>query len=126
MRFTHHRLRLWITARRSPRPHGPAGLRPDRCDTRPPTISVEHIDDPDRAFRLVRAAGVLTGSSIDRLFDAWATLMPPYAIHLDLSDVHIDDADTMQRLESALDHLERERINVRLVGIDPHHPVLQT
>lgn len=125
MSHTHPRRRLWITARRSRRLHGHAGVRPDRCEPRPSTISVEHIDDPDRAFRLVRAVGVLTASSIDRLFDAWATLMPPYAIHLDLSDVRIDDADTMQRLESALDHLERERINVRLVGIDPHHPVLR-
>lgn len=86
---------------------------------------MEAVDDPDEPFRLVRAAGLLTLTSIDRLFDAWATLLPPYAIHLDLNGAHIADAGTMQRLESALDHLERQHINVRLVGIDPHHPVLR-
>lgn len=100
-------------------------MRPDRCDPRPQTASVEHVDDPDRPIRLVRAVGALTSTSIDRLFDACSTLMAPCAIHLDLSEAHIDDADTMQRLETALDHLEGQRINIRLVGIDPHHPVLQ-
>jgi hypothetical protein len=87
-------------------------------------IRVEHVDDPERPFRLIRAAGVLGPSSIDRLVDAWASVTAPYALHLDLGDVRIDDAATMRRLETALDHLERQRIAIRIVGIDPHHPVL--
>jgi hypothetical protein len=89
-----------------------------------PAIRVEHVDDPERPFRLIRAAGVLGPSSIDRLVDAWASVTAPYALHLDLGDVRIDDAATMRRLETALDHLERQRIAIRIVGIDPYHPVL--
>lgn len=118
------RLRLWTVARRSLRLRR-AHEQTDRCDPTAQTVVVDAIDDPDEPFRLVRAAGSLTATSIDRLFDAWATLLPPHAIHLDLSDAHIADAGTMQRLESALDHLERQQISVRLVGIDPHHPVLR-
>ena len=92
---------------------------PTRSDVR-----VEHVDDPEGPFRLVRAAGVLGPSSIDRLLDAWRNLVAPSSLHLDLGDARILDADTMQRLEAALDHLERQGIAIRLVGIDPYHPVL--
>lgn len=118
------RLPLWIVARRSLRLRR-VHEQVDRCAPSTHTVLVEAIDDPDAPFRLVRAAGLLTADSIDRLFDAWASLLAPYAIHLDLSDAHIADAGTMRRLESALDHLERQHISVRLVGIDPHHPVLR-
>ncbi len=110
---THRRLRTWALARQF------RGRAP-----RSPAIRVEHVDDPELPFRLVRAAGVLSPSSIDRLLDAWVSLTAPYALHLDLGDAQIDDEVTMRRLEMALDHLERQQIEVRLVGIDPHHPVL--
>ena len=95
------------------------GTLPSRSDVR-----VEHVDDPEVPFRLVRAAGVLGPSSIDRLLEAWANLLAPSSLHLDLGDARIVDADTMQRLEEALDHLERRGISIRLIGLDPHHPVL--
>lgn len=85
---------------------------------------MERVDDPELPFRLVRAAGIIGPSSIERLLDAWADLMAPASLHLDLGDARIDDAATMQRLESGLDHLERQGIAIRLIGIDPHHPVL--
>lgn len=100
--------------------------RTDRAGHERPTpaIRVEHVDDPELPFRLIRAAGVLGPSSIDRLVEAWASVTAPYTLHLDLRDVRIDDAATMRQLETALDHLEGQRITIRLVGIDPHHPVL--
>lgn len=97
----------------------PAGSERIRADVR-----VEHVDDPDLPFRLVRAAGILGPSSIDRLLDACANLLAPSSLHLDLGDARIVDADTMQRLEAVLDRLERRGIAIRLVGLDPHHPVL--
>jgi hypothetical protein len=100
---------------------GTCGVEPTAAA---PAIRVEHVDDPELRFRLIRAAGVLCPSSVDRLLDAWESVTAPYAVHLDLGDVRIDDAATMRRLESALDHLERQQIAIRLVGIDPHHPVL--
>lgn len=87
-------------------------------------IRVEHVDDPELPFRLVRAAGIIDPSSIECLVDAWADVMAPASLHLDLGDARIDDAATMHCLESALDDLERHGIAIRLVGIDPHHPVL--
>ena len=87
-------------------------------------MSVEVVDDPEPAFRLVRASGILGPSSIDRLLDAWTDLCAPSSLHLDLGDARIVDAVTMQRLETALDALEGDGIAIRLIGIDPHHPVL--
>ena len=51
--------------------------------------------------------------------EPWATELSHH-----VQDACIVDATTMSRLESALDHLERQRIDVRIVGIDPHHPAL--
>jgi hypothetical protein len=118
------RARTLLHRARQIRRHAAARVRSDRGDTIVLPISVEHVDDPDLRLRLIRAAGVLGPSSIERLLEAWANLNAPYSLHLDLGDALIDDAHTMRRLESALDHLERQRIKVHLVGIDPHHPVL--
>lgn len=109
-------------ARRVGRPAGPSSSGAD------PTadVRVEHVDDPEAPFRLIRAAGNLGPTSIDRLLDAWANVMAPASLHLDLGDARIDDAHTMHRLEAALDHLERQGITIRLIGIDPQHPVLHS
>lgn len=115
--FTRHLARLLeATARRAliGSATGPAGL----------TVGV--VDDPARPIRLVRAAGVIDPVSVDRIVRAWEHVTAPYLVHLDVQDACIIDATTMSRLESALDHLERQRIDVRIVGIDPHHPALAT
>lgn len=89
-------------------------------------LEIHHVDDPLGQMRLIRVAGPVDPASIGDLFETWDALEAPYAIHLDLADAEIADADTMRRLEGALDHLERQQIAVRLVGVDPHHPCLQT
>ncbi|MDW3213226.1 MAG: hypothetical protein R8G01_04455 [Ilumatobacteraceae bacterium] len=126
MTRTHRRFRGWVTARRARRGRPAATVSPTagHCASLTPTIRVEHVDDPELPFRLVRADGMLCPATIDRLLDAWSNLVGPCALHLDLGDALIADAVTMQCLETALDHLERQRIEVRLVGIDPQHPVL--
>ena len=82
------------------------------------------VDDPIRPVRLVRAAGVIDPISINRVLSAWEHLTSPYLVHLDVQDACIADSITMTRLETALDQLEHRRIDVRIVGIDPHHPAI--
>lgn len=75
-------------------------------------------------MRLIRVDGAVGAGEIDRLVESWGSLSAPYALHLDLSDAHIEDSATIQRLEVALDDLEHHRIDVRIVGLDPNHPGL--
>ena len=113
---SHHLARLFgATARRAL-----VGVRRRRL----PALTVDFVDDPVRPIRLVRAAGVIDPVSINRVLSAWEHVTAPYLVHLDVEDARIVDATTMSRLESALDHLEQERIDVRIVGIDPHHPAI--
>ena len=87
-------------------------------------VTVGVVDDPVHPVRLVRAAGVLDPVTIERVVSAWEHVTAPYLVHLDVQDARIVDATTMSRLERAVDHLERRRIDVRIVGIDPDHPAL--
>ncbi len=96
------------------------GVRSDR----PPGLTVGVVDDPRLPIRLVRAAGVIDPMSINRVLSTWEHLTAPHLVHLDLHDASIVDVTTMTRLEAALDHLERRRIAVRIVGVDPHHPAI--
>ncbi len=90
----------------------------------PVSTEIHFVDDPELPIRLVRAAGPIDTRSIERLLQCWELLTTPQALHLDLIDAQITDVSTMHRLESALDHLERQRIDVRIVGLDPSHPTL--
>lgn len=90
----------------------------------PAPPSVTYVDDPHDHVRLVRARGPIGPTSIEHLFRAWADLTAPHLVHVDVSDAWIRDISTMLRLEAALDQLERRRIAVRVVGIDPQHPAL--
>ena len=86
--------------------------------------SVTFVDDPSRPVRLVRAVGLLDDRSIERLLGSWVDVTAPHHVHVDVQDACIADVSTMARLESALDHLERRRIEVRIVGLDPQHPAI--
>jgi hypothetical protein len=107
-----HRLR--------PLPH-----RSGRFRDQVPPIDVAYVDDPFEPVRLVWARGHVGPTSIERLFETFADLNPPHHLHLDVRDARIDDPATMDRLGEALDRLERLRIEVRIVGIDPQHPALR-
>lgn len=86
--------------------------------------NVTYVDDPARPVRLVRAVGVLDHRSIALLLGSWDDVTAPHHVHVDVQDACIADAATMARLETALDGLERRRIDVRIVGIDPQHPAI--
>lgn len=95
--------------------------------TAPPTpVEVTFVDDPDGRVRLIRASGRLTAESISVLSRAWEHLSPPRIIHLDAAALQIADATAMRLLEAAFDRLERLRIDLRVVGIDPTHPALSS
>lgn len=86
--------------------------------------TITFVNDPTRPFRLVHAVGVLDGRSIHELLGSLGDVPAPHQIHLDVQDACIADATTMSRLESALDRLERRRVEVRVVGLDPQHPAI--
>ena len=100
----------------------PATGRPIPAATSTPPATVMSVDDPDRPIRLVRAVGVLGPDSIAELLGSWQDLTAPHHVHVDVEDASIVDVATMHQLGSALDRLERQRIGVRIVGIDPSHP----
>lgn len=87
-------------------------------------MGIHYVDDPNLPIRLVRATGPIGVASIERLFRAFDGLHGPHHVHLDLGDAKISDRATMARLEVAVDELEQRQIDVRIVGIDPHHPAL--
>ena len=87
-------------------------------------VTVGVVDDPTQPIRLVRVTGSIDAGSVQRVLGVWEHLTAPHLVHVDLQDAAIADATTMDRLEAALDHLERRRIGVRVVGIDPHHPAI--
>lgn len=101
-------------------------LRRDSSRSTIPTSAgptkIHHVDDPESPIRLIRASGPLDARSFEHLLACWEHVTTPHALHLDLTDARIMDERTMRRLELALDQLERQRIDVRVVGIDPSHP----
>jgi hypothetical protein len=88
------------------------------------TTVVTYVDDPTGPIRLVHASGRLGPETISMLLRTWDHLSAPHQLHVDVTDAYIADIDTMHRIESALDRLELQRIDVRIVGIDPQHPAI--
>lgn len=87
-------------------------------------FSVQYVDDPALPIRLVRVVGAIDPMSIHQVCRAWEHVRAPHFVHLDVQDACIADRYTMSRLEAALDRLEHDQIDVRIVGIDPHHPAI--
>lgn len=75
-------------------------------------------------MRLVRVVGAVDTNCLSLVFDTWSDVTASCTVHLDLHDAAIMGDVTMQTLERALDHLERQGICVRIVGIDPQHPAI--
>lgn len=51
-------------------------------------------------------------------------MLAPELLHIDLTDAIIADLTTMLAFERAVDHLERQGVDIRIVGLDPAHPAL--
>lgn len=96
----------------------------DRRPSRTRGLVVDRVDDPSGSARLVRVIGAMDAQSVSRVFEAWSDITTPHLVHLDLHDAAILGDDAMLALERAVDHLERQQIGIRIVGIDPYHPAL--
>lgn len=87
---------------------------------------VDHVVDPDGAVMLFRVTGtpsVRTIGEIDRLTES---LDARHAVHLDLHDATIPNTRIVRELERLTDRLERALVRVRVVGVDPNHPMLDS
>lgn len=91
---------------------------------RPMPSSLDVVDDPDGAIRLVRLRGHVSAATLIELLEAGTALRAPRHVHLDLIDARIPTVTAMHALERTVDHVERLGVAVRVVGLDPHHPAL--
>ena len=72
----------------------------------------------------MRVSGLLTADVMPCLVRSWDGMRASEFLHIDLTDAPIVDLTTMLALERAVDHLERQGVDIRIVGIDPAHPAL--
>ena len=98
--------------------------RPAPVDCSRSSVNVEHVVDPDGSTRLVRVTGLVTDTVMPCLSRSWDDMLAAELLHIDLRDATIADLTTMQALERAVDHLERQGIDIRIVGLDPAHPAI--
>ncbi|MDJ0768443.1 MAG: hypothetical protein QNJ12_06595 [Ilumatobacter sp.] len=87
-------------------------------------LRVFMIDDPDGNILLVAASGSVDAGTVDGLVDQFEALDAGQHVHLDLHRATIDSVATLRRLENRLDRLETRGVRLRIVGVDPDHPVL--
>jgi anti-anti-sigma regulatory factor len=88
------------------------------------TLNINAVDDPNGNLRIIGARGVITAASFGALLAAVDDLSDGFAVHIDLADATFNDERTLRQLESMADNLELRGVDVRIVGIDPNHPVL--
>lgn len=85
---------------------------------------VDHVIDPEGTVLLVRVSGNATLRTIDEVARRTAPLDRRHTVHLDLHDAIIESVQVVHALERVADRLERQRVRIRMVGLDPHHPAL--
>ncbi len=90
-----------------------------------PTVAISRIDDPGGGVRLIAVRGLVDATTIDALLDVLDENDDGDAIHLDLINAILADSETLRLLGAMIDELERRRVGVRIVGIDPLHPALR-
>jgi MFS superfamily sulfate permease-like transporter len=88
----------------------------------PPQVA--RVDDPFGDISLLAVRGEITHGTIAQLEDSLVDLGRGRFVHFDLSDSSILTTDAMRSLESIADDLERRGIVLRVVGLDPQHPML--
>lgn len=80
--------------------------------------------DPDGSVWLFRVVGRATLAVIDEIDRLTVTLGAPHSVHVDLFDAEIPAGPVMRGFERVADRLERAKVRVRMVGVDPNHPAL--
>jgi anti-anti-sigma regulatory factor len=89
-----------------------------------PPPQVARVDDPYGEMSLVAVHGDVEHDTIDQLQNALADLPNGRFVHLDLDGATIRSGWAMRLLEAIADDLERRGIVLRVVGLDPQHPML--
>ena len=104
----------------------PAALRPHLCvqDFIDQQHQVARVDDPDGVVSLLAVRGEIGQSTVGQLHESLADLGRGCFVHLDLASSSIRTSDAMRSLELIADDLEERGIVLRVVGLDPQHPML--
>ena len=99
-----------------------------------PQVTVQHfiethqqvtrVDDPFCEMSLIAVRGEISRSAIDQLHESLSDLSRGRFVHLDLASSSIRTSREMQSLEAIADDLELRGIVLRVVGLDPQHPML--
>jgi hypothetical protein len=93
--------------------------------TRPVTpAQIEQVVDPDGGRWLVGVTGTITPVTVERLGLLARGLASGETLHLDLHHASIASAAVMREIEHLADRLESDGIRVRLVGVEPDHPLI--
>ena len=85
---------------------------------------VARVDDPFGEISVFAVRGVIEPGTIAQLRDLLADLDRGRFVHLDLGDSSIRTIGAMRSLELIADDLEGRGIVLRVVGLDPQHPML--
>lgn len=85
---------------------------------------VARVDDPDGDIALIAVYGEIGDHAVVQLHESLADLDRGCYVHLDLSSSSIRTNDAMRSLETIADDLEWRGVVLRVVGLDPQHPML--
>ena len=96
----------------------------DPSDPMFPPPQVARVDDPCGEMSLVAIRGDVRHGTIEQLQDVLTDLPCGRFVHLDLGGATIRTSWAMRLLEAIADDLERRGIVLRVVGLDPQHPML--
>lgn len=85
---------------------------------------VDRVDDPFGQMSLVTVCGNVGTITVDCLTGLLADLGHGHYVHLDLGSASIRSGQAMRSLEAIADDLETRGVVLRVVGLDPLHPML--
>ena len=88
------------------------------------TPQVARVDDPYGEMSLVAVRGEVEHDTIGQLKNVLADLPNGRFVHLDLGSAKIRTSWAMRLLEAIADDLEKRGVVLRVVGLDPQHPML--
>jgi len=85
---------------------------------------ITRVDDPFIEMSLIAIRGDVDCDTIGELHDVLGDVHAGRFLHLDLGDALISTGWAMRQLEETADDLERRGVVLRVVGLDPQHPLL--
>ena len=85
---------------------------------------ISRVDDPFVEMSLIAIRGDVDHATIGELQDVLRDVDAGRFLHLDLGDALISTGWAMRQLEQTADDLEQLGVVLRVVGLDPQHPLL--